>query len=109
MQGEGVVPKVEAFKVEGLNLKFNSLDHMEPHFHVLKPGSKWEIRVYFLSSDEETLHIKYKKPPNPPANFDGISKSERKDLLEKVLKYRAELFREWEAKVQVMENYNANT
>lgn len=101
------MPKLEAFKIEGLILKFNSLDHLEAHFHVLKPGGKWEIRIYFLSCTEDLLDLEYKKPPNPSADFDGMSKSERKELLKQVLGNRAELLAEWEKKVKVMENYDA--
>jgi hypothetical protein len=82
---------------------------MEPHFHVIKPGGKWEIRVYFLTCTEDFLDRKYKKPANPAADFDGISKSERKELLDQVLKNRATLLIEWETKVNVTDNYNANT
>jgi len=103
------MPRLETFSIEGLTIKFNSLDHMEPHFHVIKPGGKWEIRVYFLSCTEDFLHIEYKKPPNPPVNFDGISKGERKDLLEQVMKYQTQLFDEWRRKVEVAENYYADT
>lgn len=102
------MPKLQSFKIVGLILKFNSLDHMAPHFHVIKPGGKWEIRVYFLTCTQSFLDIKYKKPPNPPSDFDGISKNERKELLEKVLKNRDRLLIEWEHKVKVMENHNAN-
>lgn len=101
------MPKLETFKIEGLVLKFNSLDHMEPHFHAIKPGGKWEIRVYFLTCTEGFLDLKYKKPPNPPADFDGISKGEIKELLEQIVKHRGQLLREWETKVLVMEKYNA--
>lgn len=102
------MPKLETFKVEGLILKFNSQDHMPQHIHVLKPGGKWEIRVYFMTCTEDFLHYVYKKPPDPPDSFDGISKSERKELLDKVLQNRAELLAEWERKVAVREN-NAST
>jgi len=101
------VPKLEAFKIEGLELKFNSLDHMAPHFHVKKPGGKWEIRVYFLTCTEDLLHIEYKRPPDPPSGFAGITKSERKELLQLVLQNRAQLLQEWENKVVVTENFNA--
>lgn len=103
------MPKLESFKIEGLILKFNSSDHLEPHFHVIKPGGKWEIRVYFLSCTKDFLNFKYKKPPNPPPKFDGISLSEKKELLEQLLKNRGKLLREWERKVNVRENYDAST
>lgn len=99
------MPKLETFTVEGLILKFNSLDHRPPHLHVLKPGGQWELRVYFMSCTEEFLHFEYKKPPNPPANFDGISKSERKELLAKICQNRAELLGEWERKVEMRDSH----
>ena len=103
------MPKVVAFKVAGLILKFNSLDHMQPHFHALKQGGKWEIRVYFLTCTDDFLDLDYKQPSNQPLTFDGISKSERKELLEKIIANRAELLAEWETKVKVMDNYNAES
>lgn len=102
------MPKLETFRVEGLILKFNSSDHMPQHIHVLKLGGKWDIRVYFMTCMEGFLDYDYKKPPNPPDDFDGISKSERKELLEKILQHRVELLAEWERKVEVSEN-NAAT
>jgi hypothetical protein len=99
------VPKLETFTLEGLTLKFNSYDHLPEHIHVLQPGGKWEIRVYFMSCNEGFLDFEYKKPPDPPAGFDGISKSERKQLLEKILQFRLELLAEWEKKVDVSEKY----
>jgi hypothetical protein len=36
------VPKVDAFSVAGLVLRFYSNDHMPPHFHAEKPG-RWEV------------------------------------------------------------------
>jgi len=36
--------KVEAFRLDGLELLFYSNDHRPPHIHVLKRGA-WEIRV----------------------------------------------------------------
>jgi len=82
---------------------------MEPHFHVIKPGKKWEIRIYFLTCSENFLHMEYKRPSNPPANFDGISKGERKELLDYVLKHQTQLLMEWQKKVRTVVNYNANT
>jgi hypothetical protein len=38
------VPRLDAFSVAGLELFFNSLDHLPPHFHARRPG-EWEIRV----------------------------------------------------------------
>ena len=102
------MPKVEAFHIEGLQLKFNSLDHMMPHLHVIKPGGKWEIRVYFLSCTDGYLNYDYKKPPNPPSGFRGITAKEKGQILEKVLEKRTQLLSEWEKKVNVTENYNAH-
>ena len=44
--------KVESFNLDGLDLFFNSHDHLPPHFHVRKPG-QGEIRVFFLLCNQE--------------------------------------------------------
>jgi len=82
---------------------------MEPHFHVTKSGEKWDVRVYFLTCTEGFLHMEYKRPRNPPANFDAISRAKRRELLELVLKHQAELFGEWQRKVRIAENYDADS
>ncbi|NCR39243.1 MAG: DUF4160 domain-containing protein [Microcystis aeruginosa W13-11] len=46
--------KVESFNLDGLDLFFNSHDHLPPHFHVRKPG-QWEIRVFFLLCNQENV------------------------------------------------------
>ena len=56
--------KLQSFKIDGLDLFFNSNDHRPEHFHVRKSGA-WEIRVYFLlcsKGKELVCDIKY--PPN---------------------------------------------
>ena len=50
------MPRLEAFSIPGLDLFFNSLDHLPPHFHARRRG-EWEIRVYqakVSSRPEET-------------------------------------------------------
>lgn len=72
------MPRLEAFSIPGLDLFFNSLDHLPPHFHARRPG-EWEIRVYFLVSGPKlACDIKWS------ALVNGN---------------RAQLFREWDAKV----------
>src|ERR1017187_7070431 len=48
---EASVGRVEAFALDGLELWFNSSDHLPEHVHVKRRG-QWEIRVYFLLCTE---------------------------------------------------------
>jgi hypothetical protein len=85
--------KVDCFQVPGVELYFNSSDHMPPHFHAHRTD-EWEIRVYFLTSTESWLNydVKWPQGGKPPAPV-------LKDLLSNVLTHREDLLREWERKV----------
>ncbi|MFM7189245.1 MAG: DUF4160 domain-containing protein [Microcystaceae cyanobacterium] len=91
--------KLRTFALEGLDLFFNSHDHLPPHFHVRKPGH-WEIRVFFLVSDQHRLAFNIKWPANK-----GPSSQEEREILKQVLKHRAALLQEWEQKVCIKENF----
>jgi len=52
---------VDAFEIDGLDLWFNSSDHLPPHFHARKPG-EWEVRVYILVTTAEELAYSFKWP-----------------------------------------------
>ena len=91
--------KVQSFKLEGLDLFFNSNDHRPPHFHARKSGA-WEIRIYILlCSKENGLVFTSKYPPNPE-----ISSKEKKQILRLVLENREQLLDEWEKKVCIKED-----
>ena len=91
--------RVDAFTVAGLDLWFNSSDHVPPHLHARKSGH-WEIRIYILECTEGHLEFSMKWPPNGT----GPSTKERKALLAGVLSHRAALLEEWERKVVVKED-----
>lgn len=84
--------KVDAVVLEGLDLWFNSSDHLPPHLHARRRG-EWEIRVYFLlcTDDELAFDCKWANK-NPPAK---VLARIRKAVVER----RVELLREWEQKV----------
>jgi hypothetical protein len=91
--------KLQSFKIDGLDLFFNSNDHRPEHFHVRKSGA-WEIRVYFLrcsKGKELVCDIKY--PPNAQ-----ISTKEKNKILKLVLENRSKLLIEWEQKVCIKED-----
>ena len=46
--------KVEAFTLAGLDVWFNSSDHLPEHVHIGR-RSAWEIRVYFLLCSDVNL------------------------------------------------------
>ena len=84
--------RVDAVVLEGLDLWFNSSDHLPPHFHAKRRG-EWEIRVYFLlcTDDELVFDVKWVKK-DPSAKV--LARIRRV-----VGGHRAELLREWEQKV----------
>jgi len=88
------VPRVTTFSVAGLELWFNSNDHLPPHFHAEKPG-QWSVRVRFLRDSEQMIEILYSFMPRRP------SKSDLKALIKLTERHRAALLEEWEAKVNV--------
>jgi hypothetical protein len=84
------VPKVACFSIAGLQLWFNSDDHLPPHFHAEKLGD-WEVKVHFRRERAEMLEVVYGKP----------RPREVKKLQEQAEVHRVELLREWETKVSV--------
>ena len=80
--------------IPGLDLWFNSADHLPYHFHAKKPGW-WEIRIALLDCRAGHLEwdLKWRKKGNGPNG------NERKAILKAVLAHRTELLAEWEAKV----------
>ncbi len=93
---------VSVFSIEELHIFFNSSDHYPPHFHV--ESADWEIRVYIdTSSIERGLHFDYKRPKKISRKFRGITKKQRRQLLEMVINHRMELLQEWQQKVNVQE------
>jgi hypothetical protein len=87
------VGRVSAISIAGLELFFNSTDHLPPHLHAEKPGT-WEVRVFFLRDRSEMFETKWPKNGGP-------TKGERKDLTAQVEESRAALLAEWERKVHV--------
>jgi hypothetical protein len=87
------VPKVDAFSVDGLVLRFFSHGHMPPHFHAEKPG-QWEVRVRFRLGPGEMIEVLSKKKPRA---------SELKELKRLAEDHRVALMDEWDTKVSVDE------
>jgi hypothetical protein len=92
------VARVSAFAIPGLDLWFNSSDHLPPHFHARRPG-EWEIRVFFLLCTEERLEytVKWKHVRR------SIRRQDIEQLREAVVRNRVGLLEEWTAKVSVRE------
>jgi hypothetical protein len=73
---------VGCIEVAGLNLWFNSNDHLPPHFHASKLG-EWEIRIYFLRCSEGRFDFDLKWGKGPTGKLqkrtfgDGAGKSRR--------------------------------
>jgi hypothetical protein len=83
--------QVDAFRVSGLDLWFNSADHKPPHFHAERIRL-WEIRVYFLRDSNEMVEKAWGQTPR---------KQELKRLLALTEEHRVQLLEEWERKVIV--------
>ena len=83
--------RVESFAVAGLDLWFNCNDHPPPHFHARKAGS-WEIRIYILTCTEGSADFEVKWGGRPASG-------DLRQLVSAVLRCRATLLEEWEAKV----------
>lgn len=77
--------------VEGLDLYFNSSDHLPPHFHAERPG-KWEVRVFFLAAQRDMVEVKW-------ARVQPSSRALRR-LCAAAAESRATLLVEWERKVR---------
>jgi hypothetical protein len=87
------VGRLTSFALAGLELWFNTDDHMPPHFHAEKPG-EWEVRVYFLR-DRAMFEAKWTTRARRPSR--GALRA-RAALAEA---NRAGLLVEWEQKVSV--------
>jgi hypothetical protein len=83
--------KVDAFRIAGLDLWFNSADHKPSHFHAEKTGV-WEVRVYFLRDPSEMVEKKWGDDPKA---------AELKKLRTLAETHRLSLLEEWERKVSV--------
>ena len=88
--------KVDAFQLSGLDLWFNSNDHMPPHFHAEKRG-EWQIRAFFLLAGAEMFVVVWSAKKEDP------QKRELAALKTLVVQHREALMREWEAKVNVQD------
>jgi hypothetical protein len=85
------VGRVDAFRIDGLDLWFNSADHKPPHFHAEKVGVG-EVRIYFLRDPGQMVERKWGY---------GLGKTDLKKLLILAEGHRSELLKEWEHKVFV--------
>lgn len=86
--------KVSAMAIPGLDLWFNTSDHLPPHFHARKPGT-WEVRVYPVECSVGRLVFSMKWPRRGA----GPSRRERRVILQATLEHRVKLLEEWETKV----------
>ena len=87
------MPRVEAFAVDGLALRFFSHDHLPPHFQAEKSG-RWEVRVRFMRHTSEMIEVLSKNAPRL---------SELKELKRLAERHRVALLHEWETKVAIKE------
>ena len=61
------MPTVACLAVAGIELWFNSNDHLPPHFHAEK-SCDWEVRVFFLREPKDMFEVVYCRlsKPFPP-------------------------------------------
>ena len=88
------MPRVLCICVNGLELWFNSNDHLPPHFHAEKLG-EWEVKVHFMRDRSEMIEVVYTCHPRHP------TKRGLKALLQQSETHRVALLLEFEAKVNV--------
>lgn len=86
--------RVDAFSIAGLDLWFNSSDHLPPHFHARRAG-EWELRVFFLLCTETHLEVSLKWADHKRA----VSRSHIEALRRGAVQFSVELLQEWTAKV----------
>lgn len=86
------MPNVRCVAIAGLEIWFNSKDHLPPHFHAEKKD-EWEVRVMFMRDPPE-IEFAWGSAP---------SGRDKKELLAAASKFRLELFDEWEKAVCVKE------
>ena len=84
------VARVDCIAVPGVELFFNSLDHLPPHFHALRPG-EWEVRVYFLKERAQMLDLKWRQ--------QGMTGATRRALTKLAEEHREDLLQEFDEKV----------
>jgi hypothetical protein len=88
------VGRVEAFSIAGLDLWFNSSDHLPPHFHARRAG-EWEVRVFFLLCTDTHLETSVKWRHRKRS----IGRKHLETLREAAVQFREQLLEEWEVKV----------
>jgi hypothetical protein len=88
------VPRLDAFTAPGLELWFNSDDHLPPHFHAENAG-KWEVRVFFMRIPSEMFNVAWTTIRGRP------KKRDLKALGRLTEEHRLALLDEWHAKVNV--------
>ena len=92
---EARVGRVDAFSIPGVDLWFNSSDHLPPHFHASRRG-EWELRVFFLLCTDDHLEWTLKWKAQRRAIPGGTLES----LREVAVRFRVALLTEWENKVE---------
>ncbi|MEY4582270.1 MAG: hypothetical protein RL701_6973 [Pseudomonadota bacterium] len=88
------MPRVVCVSVNGIELWFNSNDHLPPHFHAELSGD-WHVKVHFMRDRSEMIEVVYTSRPRQPRGRD------LKELLQQAEAHRVPLLREFEAKVSV--------
>jgi hypothetical protein len=86
------VPNVRCVTLTGLELWFNSRDHLPPHFHAEKVG-QWEVRVMFMRQPVE-LELRWGSEPTG---------KDQKRLRSAADAHRLALLVEWEHAVCIKE------
>jgi Domain of unknown function (DUF4160) len=88
------VPKVACFSAAGIELWFNTHDHLPPHFHAEKTR-EWQVRVFFMRDTEEMFDVVYSTRTRRP------SRADLKEIAAQAKAHRMRLLEQWEAAVDV--------
>jgi hypothetical protein len=87
------VGKVKCITIAGLDIFFNSNDHLPPHFHINKVG-EWEIRVNVLGTRKNGLKFEVVYGHGPSGRI-------QKTIASLVAANKKRLLKEFEKKVCV--------
>jgi hypothetical protein len=88
--------KVAAFTLDGYELIFYPKDHKPEHFHLVRLGYLWEIKVLFMLCTNTHLEIRSKKPSWWAANYNPLPKNKTRILLELISEHQDALKAQWD-------------
>jgi hypothetical protein len=80
-------------RIDGMEVKFYSNDHMPEHFHIQRKG-EWKIIVRFLTSNSKVLDytLEWKKTK------EGPGRSDTQKIIDYIINYKDLIIIKWNSK-----------